>query len=112
MTFLRRTLMILAAGGATVALAAPAGADTPVGWPEEPSVDMLEALLVLGGIPIAISLLLAAFVYVPALARGERVVPGAPEVEDQWIGGPRKSPQELPAADAESSGTGGTSGRW
>jgi hypothetical protein len=51
-------------------------------------------------------------VYVPALVRGERLAPGAPLVENQWLGGPRRSAGELAAPDSDSSEAGGASGRW
>ncbi|WP_164519526.1 hypothetical protein [Nocardioides ferulae] len=111
-TVLRRFAVVLVAAGVLAAVAAPAGADTPEGWPAEPDVDGLHALFVLGAIPLGLCLLLAALVYLPAMARGERVAPGAPEVENQWLGGPRKEPHELTAPEAEDSHTGGASARW
>ena len=48
----------------------------------------------------------------PALARGERIAPGAPAVENQWIGGPRKAAGELAGPDGEGSEAGGAGARW
>ena len=111
-TLLRRSVVVLVTAGVLATGAAPAGADTPEGWPAEPDVDGMHALLVLVGIPLGLCLLLAALVYLPAIARGERVAPGAPEVENQWLGGPRKEPRELVEAPAEDSHAGGASARW
>ena len=64
------------------------------------------------GIPLLLFVVIAVAVYVPALIRGERIAPGAPAVENQWLGGPRKTAGELAAPDTESSEAGGASGRW
>ena len=109
---LRRSAVVAAASLALVTLAGPAGADTPEGWPEEQSMDALHSLLLMVGIPLAIGLVILALVYVPALVRGERVAPGAPEVQNQWLGGPRKDPHELAAPGDEDTPAGGASARW
>ena len=98
--------------GLSVALAAPARADVPEGWKTPDPIDKLEAIGLLAGIPLLIALLIGLAVYLPALARGERVAPGAPQVEDQWLGGPRKTAGELAGPDTEDSQAGGASGRW
>lgn len=100
------------AGLLPVALAAPASADTPEGWPEEPSIDMLEALLLFGGVPLLVLLVITAMIIGPSLARGEGL-PGTDDTpEDQWLGGPRKAPGELAAPDSEGSRAGGAGGSW
>jgi hypothetical protein len=53
-----------------------------------------------------------ALVYAPALARGESITPGHQDRDPEWIGGPRKSPDELAAPDSEGSKAGGASGTW
>ena len=50
-------------------------------------------------------------VYAPSIIRGERIAPGQPVTENQWLGGPRKSAGELAAADTEDSKAGGASGQ-
>lgn len=95
-----------------VALAAPAHADVPEGWSNPPPVSTLHALLVLGGIPLLLFLLITLAVYLPAMVRGERVAPGSATVEDQWFGGPRKGTSELAGPDTEESQAGGASARW
>jgi hypothetical protein len=114
-TVVRRLLAVAALvgllGAALTALAGPASADTPEGWPEEPPIDTVEMLLVLGGIPLLVFLVVIALVYGPALARGESVTPGH-EPEPEWLGGPRKSAGELAAPDSEGSQAGGAGGRW
>jgi hypothetical protein len=96
-----------------VALAAsPAHADVPQGWSNPEPVDNLEALLLLAGGPILLFLLIVLAVYVPAMVRGERLLPDHGAGEAQWIGGPRQGTKELPAADGDDSRAGGASGRW
>jgi hypothetical protein len=93
-------------------LAAPAQADVPEGWTEVEQVDRLEALLVLVGVPLLLFVLIMVAVYVPAMKRGEPLLPDHGEGEAQWIGGPRQGTKELPAPDGEGSRAGGASGRW
>ena len=111
-TLARRTTVLLGTAAAVLATAGPAGADVPEGWSDPEPVNMLHALLVLGGIPLALFVLITALTYLPAMARGERVNPTAPTVENQWLGGPRKSTAELAAPDTETSEAGGASARW
>lgn len=96
----------------SLVLAAPAHADVPEGWPDGPSIGVLEVLGVLVGIPLLLALVITGLVYAPSLVRGERIAPGAPAVENQWLGGPRKKPGELAGPDSEESDAGGASGRW
>lgn len=104
-------LLAFVGGGAL--LASPAGANTPEGWSNPPSVDPTEALLVLLAGPLGLFVLIALAVYLPALARGEKVSPSsAGALESQWFGGPRKSHDELAAPDNDESQSGGASGRW
>jgi hypothetical protein len=110
-TFARRVTVLAAVAALSLGSAAPAVADVPEGWSEPPSVSWFDSLMILFGIPLALFVLIALAVYVPALARGERVAPGAPEVEDRWFGGPRQGTRELePRGDTGE--TGGASGRW
>lgn len=111
-TTIRRTSAVLAAAAGFATLAGPAQADVPEGWAPHTQVNALHALLILGGIPLLLFVLIVAAVYVPALIRGERVAPGAPPVEDQWFGGPRQGTAELAGPDTDESKAGGASGRW
>ena len=97
---------------AVLLTAAPASADTPEGWPKEEPVDFVEMLLVLGGIPLLVFIVVVAMIYGPPLSRGESITPGGPQLESQWLGGPRKSAGELAAPDSEDSKAGGAGGRW
>ena len=51
-------------------------------------------------------------VYVPSLVRGERIAPGQPPVENQWLGGPRTGTAELKGPETVDAEAGGASGRW
>lgn len=96
-----------------VALAGPAAADVPAqGWPENEPVAMLDALLLIGGVTLAVILVVTVLTVGPALARGERINPGVQSVENQWIGGPRKAAGELAGPDGEGSEAGGAGARW
>lgn len=109
--------------GVSVLLAGPAAAEVPEGWPENPPVDLLEALLLIGGVSLLVLLVVTVATVGPALARGESIAPGVSAVEDQWLGGPRDRPElsapqrsersETPApADSSDSSAGGASARW
>lgn len=89
--------------------------DVPVGWSDPDDVDMLQAVLVLGGVPLLLFLGITLAVFVPSLVRGESITPGAPAVENQWLGGPRTAAGELTGPDAggtQDPDSGGASGRW
>ena len=108
------TITSLGVLGSAVLLAAPAHATgTPEGWSNPEQVDGLYALALLVGAPLALFLLITLAVYLPALARGEKVTPGEPE--NEWFGGPRQGVQAADKVDPqalEGKGTGGASGRW
>ena len=102
-------------------LAAPAYADVPEGWDDQTEVNNLDALHALGiyvGAPLLLFVLIVLAIYVPAMARGEKLLPdhagpgGHSVPEGQWIGGPRQGVAELPAADGDDSRAGGASGSW
>ena len=93
-------------------LAAPAHADVPEGWSDPDAVDPLQALLVLLGAPLLLFVLIIVAVYIPAMKRGERLLPDHGAGEPQWIGGPRQGTRELPAPDDADSRAGGASGSW
>ncbi|KAA1418810.1 hypothetical protein F0U44_09990 [Nocardioides humilatus] len=115
-TAVRRLIAAAAPAGlavaAILATAGPASADTPEGWPQEESIDFVHMILLLGGIPVLVFVVLFALVYAPALARGESVKPGEQLPESQWLGGPRKSGGELAAPDGDDSKAGGAGGTW
>ena len=114
--FVRRLLAALSLawliGVASLARAGAAAADTPEGWPEEESIDTLQMLLVLGGIPLLVFVAVVVLVFGPSLARGESLPGTSTEPESQWLGGPRKAPGELAAPDTEGSKAGGAGGTW
>lgn len=93
--------------------AAPAHAEAGEGWfSEVPGpVDQMHALVwfVLG--PLALFVGITFLVLIPALIKREPILPRH-ETEPQWIGGPGKGPDELPAGETASTKTGGASGSW
>lgn len=110
----RRTSVLLVAGGLVALSAGPAGADTPEGWTGEAptEVDGVEAALLLVGVPLLLFVVITLLVVVPGIVKGERFTPGGQATADQWFGGPSKGTAELPAPDAEDSKAGGASARW
>lgn len=113
----RRTGLALAAlallGSVTLAVAGPASADVPEGWSPNPEpVNLLHAVLLLGGVPLLLFVVIVVATYLPSLVRGERIAPGAPTVENQWLGGPRRGTAELAGPDSDTSEAGGASARW
>jgi len=91
-------------------LATPAYAEIPENWSNPPKVDNLEALLLLGGVPLALFVMITLLVMAPSMAKGER---SAGETGlDEWFGGPGKGTKELEEASSDPSETGGASGRW
>ncbi|WP_166140009.1 hypothetical protein [Nocardioides ochotonae] len=111
-TLVRRGSLVLLTSTALLAIAGPASADVPEGWSEPDAVDTWTALLLFALIPIGMALVITLLVYLPAIIRGERLTPGAPHIENQWIGGPRQGTAELAAPDGEGSEAGGASARW
>lgn len=95
-------------------LAAPAHADVPEGWASVSEVDDQHALLLLVGAPLLLFVLIGLAVYLPAMIRGEKLLPdhSGGEARAQWIGGPRQGVAELPAPDGDDSRAGGARGSW
>ena len=86
--------------------------DVPVGWSNPSDVNTVEALLILGGIPLLLFIAITVAVYIPSLVRGDSITPGQPPVENQWLGGPRTGTAELKGRESEDADAGGASGRW
>jgi hypothetical protein len=99
--------------------AGPASADIPVGWSDPPSVPVLRELLVFIGIPLLITAVIFAALYLPGIVRGESVAPAGAHTDDQWFGGRRETAElqtsgaarEVEGAET-SRDTGGASGTW
>jgi hypothetical protein len=108
----RARALVLASAPVLALTAAPAHADMPEGWAPVTDVDELHALMLLVGAPLLLFVLIAVAVYLPAMIRGERLLPDHSAGEGTWIGGPRQGVAELPAADGEDSRAGGASGSW
>ncbi|NPC97752.1 hypothetical protein [Nocardioides sp. zg-DK7169] len=111
-TLVRRSSVVLLTTTALLAIAGPARADVPEGWSNPEAVDTWTAVLLFVLLPVGMALVITLLCYLPAIIRGERLTPGAPHIENQWIGGPREGTAELAAPDGESSEAGGASARW
>ncbi|MEO6512826.1 MAG: hypothetical protein ABIO16_17645 [Nocardioides sp.] len=116
MKALVRTLAVVTAALALpLAYAGAASADVPEGWSNPDDVSFLHALLVLGGIPLAVIVLMALLIYVPSIVRGESVAPAGARSDDEWFGGRRDATKALESgkpAQASDADTGGASGSW
>ncbi|MBM9460726.1 hypothetical protein JK386_12500 [Nocardioides sp. zg-536] len=119
-TVVRRLLAVCSLLGVSALLvltsAGSASADTPEprpgSWEPKPEIDLLQALLLFGGIPLLVFVVITLLYVGPALARGENLSPNALQAENEWLGGPRKSAGELAAPDSEDSKAGGAGGSW
>lgn len=94
-------------------------AEAPRQWPATPSVSPLYVVLVLGGIPAGLFVVISLLVYLPSMRRGETYRPGqAWRGEPTWFGGPRGGVQavedqpSLPGRESGEPTGGGASGRW
>ncbi len=92
---------------AAITLAAVVPLDVPVGWSNPSDVNMVSALLLLVGVPLLLFILITVAVYLPSLVRGERIAPGQPPVENQWLGGPRTGTAELKGPESADVDAGG-----
>jgi hypothetical protein len=107
--------VVLAGAPALALLSSPARADVPAGWgdqTEHRGLDALHSLGIFVGAPLLLFVIIALAVYLPAMVRGEKLLPDHSAGEAQWIGGPRQGVAELPAPDGEDSRAGGASGGW
>jgi uncharacterized membrane protein YgcG len=104
-----RRFATAALAGGLVLSAAPAGADVPSGWPDPPSIPLLDGLVIYLFAPLGLFLLVVLLSIGPALARGERI--GSRPGGDQWFGGRRSGPAELESG-TPTKGSGGASGSW
>jgi hypothetical protein len=95
-----------------VLAAAPAMADVPDGWPEPPSIPLLDGLFVYLFAPLGLFVVVALLVLAPSLARGERPGVRADQPgDDQWFGGRRGGPDALESGTPAKE-SGGASGSW
>jgi hypothetical protein len=109
---------------ANVAAASRFLADVPQSpvWPDPPPMSTLHALLLFGGVPLAISIGIALLVLAPSLAHGPRYRPSETWDAEAEIFGerPQVEPGDLAYAGRqltaggsdEGSESGGASGRW
>jgi len=110
---MRAATRTIAAGAvlAATVLAAPAGAEVPENWsPTTEDVSFLHALLVLGGIPLMLFVVIAVLVSVPGWVSGAAAAGTTTDVE--WFGGPRQGTSDLAEPDDDDSKAGGASVRW
>lgn len=97
---------------------ATALADEPDTWQNNPHVSATHTLLVLGGIPLALFLLITLLTYLPSMRHREGSGQGW-RGEPEWFGGPNggleavdKSGQPPAVESGAGAARGGASGRW
>jgi hypothetical protein len=107
-----------------VAAASGLLADVPLSpaWPEPPPMSTLHALLLFGGVPLAISVGIVLLVLAPSLAHGPRYRPAERWEADAEVfgekpqlegGDPGPAGRQLTAGSADDDpDAGGASGRW
>jgi hypothetical protein len=99
-------------------VAAPALAVPPEQWPEAEPVSALDFLMVLLLVPLALTIVIALFTYVPTFVKGDRYTPGRSwRSENEWFGGPQAGLEAADRTDPkqiedEKSDRGGASARW
>ena len=89
---------------------AEAGAAVRLGDVDD-EVSLLQLLTVIAVIPMVIAALIVAAVLLPALARGEKLLPST-ATPDQWFCGPGLPAGEVEDRPRELGPTGGASGNW
>jgi hypothetical protein len=103
--------VVLLAPALALLAAAPAHAEVPEGWSNPEDVSLLEMLTVILALPAVLFVVIAGMVLLPALARGEKLLPST-SAPDQWFGGPGRPADELETTPREIGTTGGASGTW
>ena len=111
----RRGLRALALAPAVLVVTAmgPAFADPPQAWPEAQNDSTLDALLLLGGVPLLLFVGIWVLAALPAMLGGQKY-DAAVAFRDQpeWFGGPRRGVDAAPDDASEPQGRGGTSANW
>ncbi len=104
---------VVGAGLALGALASPASATAPASWDDPDNGSLLDALLLLVGVPVAICLILTLLVYLPSMVRSKQTGSAvAFQERPEWFGGPRQGAEAAESAPAADADRGGASGRF
>ena len=108
----RRTGVVLTAATLSLLAAAPAYAEVPEGWSDPDDVSLLQLFTVIFALPAVLFVVITGLVLLPALAKGEKLLPSTSPTPDQWFGGPDRPTGELETTSREVGPTGGASGTW
>jgi hypothetical protein len=108
------TPAVLVSTATTAALA-----DMPDTWRDNPKVSAVHTLLLLGGVPLGLFLLITLLTYLPSMRHRDEDQGQGWRGEAEWFGGPRaglegvdKAEQPQAVEGGAASARGGTSGRW
>jgi hypothetical protein len=105
-------------GVALTLVAAPAVAAPPTSWEVADNDSALDALLLLGGVPLLIIAVIALLTYLPSMMRSRSTGSAlAFQEKPEWFGGPRQGVDSEAVVDADPTTTsstdkGGASARW
>ena len=115
-TVMRRLsrIAVTAGGLALGSVAAPAFAAPPTAWNDPPQGSFLHYVIWLGGITLAIILVITLLCYLPSMIRVQHSDSGtAFEEHPEWFGGPRRGVEATEeTVPQDRSKQGGASARW
>lgn len=111
----RRSLRALALvpGVLVVTAAGPAFAVAPETWEPTTNDSKLDALLLLGGVPLLLFVGIWLLAALPSIIGGQKFDATVAFRENpEWFGGPRRGIDAAPDDASEPQGRGGTSAQW
>lgn len=93
--------------------ALPAVADTPEKWEDPSNGSTLDALLLLGGVPLLLFVGIWVLAALPSMLGSQRYDAAVAFRDNpEWFGGPRTGTDAAPDDASEPQGRGGTSANW
>jgi hypothetical protein len=114
-TAVRRSLrgLALLPGLLVVTAAGPALAEPPATWEETDNPTLIDALLLILGIPALLFVVIWVLVSLPSVIGGQKGDAAlAFRDNPEWFGGPRQGVEAAPDDAGEPQGRGGTSANW
>ena len=114
-TAVRRTLRGITLIPAVLVLTAtgPASAEPPATWEESAQPSVIDALLLIFGVPALLFIVIWVLASLPSMIGGQRGDAAlAFRDNPEWFGGPRQGVEAAPGDAGEPQGRGGTSAHW
>lgn len=97
---------------AVLAAGSPALAAQPEGWEPTDNGSALQAILVLGGIPVLLFVTIWLLAALPSIIKGQQYSSELAFREPEWFGGPRQGADAVAAPSGAHEGRGGASADW